>query len=96
MKEQWKDVPDYEGRYQASNLGRVRSLLTNKILSPGLSYLGATKRPYKPTGVNFHKQHQKWCFRITRNQKRRHIGLYETKELALQARQDYLLKEVLL
>ena len=27
MKEEiWKDVPDYEGYYQASNLGRVRSL----------------------------------------------------------------------
>ena len=25
-KEIWKDVPQYEGRYQVSNLGRVRSL----------------------------------------------------------------------
>ena len=25
-KEIWKDVPGYEGYYQASNLGRVRSL----------------------------------------------------------------------
>lgn len=26
MKEVWKDIPDYEGYYQASNLGRIRSL----------------------------------------------------------------------
>lgn len=26
MKEVWKDIPDYEGIYQASNLGRIRSL----------------------------------------------------------------------
>lgn len=26
MEEIWKDIPGYEGRYQASNLGRVKSL----------------------------------------------------------------------
>lgn len=26
MEEIWKDIPDYEGYYQVSNLGRVRSL----------------------------------------------------------------------
>lgn len=26
MKEIWKDIPDYEGSYQASNLGRIKSL----------------------------------------------------------------------
>lgn len=26
MEEIWRDIPDYEGLYQASNLGRVRSL----------------------------------------------------------------------
>ena len=26
MNEIWKDIPEYEGMYQASNLGRVRSL----------------------------------------------------------------------
>lgn len=25
-KELWKDIPGYEGRYQASNLGRIRSI----------------------------------------------------------------------
>ena len=26
MKEEWKDIPGYEGAYQASTLGRIRSL----------------------------------------------------------------------
>lgn len=26
MNEIWKDIPDYEGEYQASNMGRIRSL----------------------------------------------------------------------
>lgn len=34
-KEIWKDIEGYEGKYQVSNLGRVRSLIGNKkILSP--------------------------------------------------------------
>jgi len=34
MKEIWKDIPDYEGLYQASNLGKIKSLINNKILKP--------------------------------------------------------------
>ena len=26
MKEEWKDIPGYEGLYQASSLGRIKSL----------------------------------------------------------------------
>lgn len=32
MKEVWKDIEAYEGLYQISNLGRVKSLYTNTIL----------------------------------------------------------------
>lgn len=32
MEEIWKDVKGYEGLYQVSNLGRVKSLYTNRIL----------------------------------------------------------------
>ena len=30
MKEIWKDIPNYEGYYQVSSLGRVNSLKNNK------------------------------------------------------------------
>ena len=44
-QEIWKDIPNYEGKYQASNLGRVKSLNYNrtkveKILSPGVNSRG--------------------------------------------------------
>lgn len=31
-KEIWKDIPDFNGLYQVSNLGNVRSLITNRLL----------------------------------------------------------------
>lgn len=34
MKEIWKDIKDYEGLYQVSNLGNVKGLRKNIILSP--------------------------------------------------------------
>ena len=33
MEEIWKDVPNYEGIYQVSNLGKVKSLRKNKLLN---------------------------------------------------------------
>ena len=46
MNEIWKDIEGYEGMYQVSNLGRVKSLKFNKekILKPWLrsSYLAIT------------------------------------------------------
>lgn len=32
-KEIWKDIPNFEGKYKVSNLGNVKSLITNKIMS---------------------------------------------------------------
>ncbi|MDR1182031.1 MAG: NUMOD4 motif-containing HNH endonuclease [Bacteroidales bacterium] len=46
MEEIWKDIPEYEGLYQISNLGRVKSLFGNnqkrrdKILKPALTNCG--------------------------------------------------------
>ena len=41
-KEIWKDIPNYEGLYQVSNLGRVKSLKLDKerVLKPGLNSQG--------------------------------------------------------
>jgi len=41
-EEIWKDLPEYEGLYQVSNLGRVRSLKfgRERILKPGLNGRG--------------------------------------------------------
>lgn len=36
MEEIWKDIPNYEGLYQASNLGRIKAL--PKIINNGRSY----------------------------------------------------------
>lgn len=41
QKEVWKDIPNYEGYYQVSNLGRVKSLNYNRtgeerVLSTGV------------------------------------------------------------
>lgn len=40
MKEVWKDIPNYEGLYEISDFGRVRSLYTNKILKPSIDRYG--------------------------------------------------------
>ena len=61
MKEEWKDIKGYEGLYQVSNLGRVKSLGNNKskkekILDPKPNMYGykevrlskeGKRKPYK-------------------------------------------------
>lgn len=42
MNEKWLDIAEYEGLYQISSLGRVKSLRNNKILKPSLT----TKKEY--------------------------------------------------
>lgn len=40
MREIWKDIPDYDGKYQVSNKGRVKNVATGKILNPELTTKG--------------------------------------------------------
>lgn len=48
MKELWKNVPEYEGLYQISSLGQVRSLKKNKLLKPETTHFGHKRvRLYK-------------------------------------------------
>ena len=39
MQEIWKDIPGYEGLYQASNLGRIKSLKRKTINKNGKSMI---------------------------------------------------------
>lgn len=60
MKEIWKDIKNYEGLYQVSNLGRVKSLYyREKILIPQKSKNGYLRVNLSKNGVvkkeNIHK-----------------------------------------
>ena len=41
--ERWKDIEGYEGLYQISDYGRVKSLYTNRILKCGIDKRGYTR-----------------------------------------------------
>lgn len=43
MQEVWKDIKDYEGCYQVSNFGRVRSL--DRLDRNGFKRNGVIKKP---------------------------------------------------
>ncbi len=49
--ETWKDIPDYKGIYQVSNLGRIRSLKFNKV-----KYLKRILNANGRYSVNLYKQ----------------------------------------
>ena len=51
----WVDIEGFEGLYQISNLGEVKSLITNIILKPSLKYNGYQQ-------VTLYKDHEmKYC-----------------------------------
>lgn len=59
MKEEWKDIVGYEGKYRVSNTGKVYSVISNKVLTPaycGSGYLKVmlVKQPknYKNTMIH--------------------------------------------
>ena len=54
MKEIYKDIQGYEGKYQISNLGNVYSLITNKILKPRLTLDGYYQVDLYKNGVKKH------------------------------------------
>lgn len=49
-KEVWKDVKGYEGLYQVSNLGRIKSVRKNMILSPFINTRGRYQARFKVKG----------------------------------------------
>ena len=53
MQEVWKDIKNYEGCYQVSNLGRVRNKI--KILSPQISNCGYLRIMLKNKHYSIHR-----------------------------------------
>lgn len=55
----WKDIKDYEGLYQISNLGRVKSMKTNRYLKPSINTSGyyrvGLSKDYKSTQYKVHR-----------------------------------------
>ena len=64
MNEEWKDIKGYEGLYQVSNLGRVKSLkdrygnCREKILTPGARHVDLYVKLYKNSKVKTFKVHR--------------------------------------
>lgn len=50
MQEIWKDIKNYEGLYQVSNLGRVKSI--NRVVKRGDNFKPVCERILKPGGKN--------------------------------------------
>lgn len=58
-KEMWKDIPEYEGLYQVSNYGRVKSLTRyKKILKPYINYGYANIILSKNKKTKYYKIHR--------------------------------------
>lgn len=50
-KEIWKDIPNYKGLYQVSNYGKIKSFLSNKILTPRISRSGYLRISLRKDGL---------------------------------------------
>ena len=59
MEEVWKDIPEYENIYQVSNLGRVYSKITDKILRQTNTTTGYKK-------VELYKNKKRKSFKVHR------------------------------
>ncbi len=59
MTEIWKDIKDFEGLYQISNFGRVKSLKTGKILKQTIKENGYLQ-------IGLYKNNKKYYFLVHR------------------------------
>lgn len=63
MKEIWKDVPNYEGIYQASNIGKIYSLLKNRILNGTIDRGGYVSMQLKKDGIYWSQRRSRIVYR---------------------------------
>lgn len=64
MQEEWRDVEGYEGLYQVSNLGRVRSL--NYARQGAIKIISQRQRPNVYMNVDLHKRGKATTFFVHR------------------------------
>lgn len=62
QEEIWKDIPDYEGLYQVSNLGNVKSLMYNNIKREKILKITFHKSGY--CHIDLRKNKIKKCFKV--------------------------------
>ena len=83
MKEIFKDIPGYQGYYQVSNIGNIR---TNNNLS-NLQIISNRENCSKDninnsseyTGVHWHKPSKRWRSQIRINNVKKHLGMFDTE-----------------
>ena len=73
MQEIWKDIPSYEGLYQISNYGNVKSIKRDKILKPQVNGRG-----YLSVGLSKNGKHK--TFRLNRLVMITFVGYVEGKD----------------
>ena len=73
MKEIWKDVPNYEGLYQVSNLGNVKSL--DKYVNSGIKNNTSVKRKGQLLKQSL-KKNGYLQVTLTHNNIRKYIGVH--------------------
>lgn len=73
MIEEWRDIPEYEGFYQVSNLGNVRSVTRTLLYNTGKYYTirGKIRKQHKDSHGYYtvtvsknNKQYRKWVHRL--------------------------------
>ena len=58
MKEIWKPIKGYEGKYEVSNFGRIKQLLWHQLHNPHIMKQSSIYK-YNTIGLFWHKPHIK-------------------------------------
>ena len=74
MKEEWRDIEGYEGYYQVSNFGRVKSLDRIQTQKRGNKYYN---RKYKSQIIKSYLTHKGYCaIGVTKNNKHKNFAVH--------------------